>query len=140
MLTYAGSRSGGDAAGVEKMTVGELREALKSRGLKVTGVKGELQQRLREAFSSATAATAFSSATAATASEAFFSSATAATASEAASSSPPSPSSSTSTSDVRAAALAFEDDEVTHFFYYYYRVPEKTLVFAGYFRTDRWMF
>ena len=91
MLTYAGSRSEGDAAGVEKMTVGELREALKSRGLKVTGVKSELQQRLSEAFSSATA-------------------------SEATSSSPRSPSSSTSTSDVRAAALASEDDEVIHFF------------------------
>ena len=62
------------------MTVGELKEALKSRGLKVTGVKSELQQRLSEACSS-----------------------------------PPSPSSSTSTSDVRAVALASEDDEVIIF-------------------------
>ena len=47
--TAAGGVSRGDAAGVYKMTVGQLKEELSSRGLKASGVKAELQQRLLQA-------------------------------------------------------------------------------------------
>ena len=43
------SRISGDAAVVMKMTVGQLKEELKSRGLKASGAKAELQQRLLQA-------------------------------------------------------------------------------------------
>ncbi len=57
----AKSRTQGDASAAEsgddlmKMTVAELREQCRALGLKVGGVKSELQERLLEAMTSANA-------------------------------------------------------------------------------------